>query len=58
MVHFSSPFIKSILTPSIIIRYAAANAKDKGRLQCVIHSAETVFGFSLHFLLNMFTSKT
>ncbi|KAK0148950.1 hypothetical protein N1851_010634 [Merluccius polli] len=40
MVHFYSSIIESILTSSITIWYAAATAKDKGRLQRVIRSAE------------------
>ena len=42
MVHFYSAIIESILTSSMTIWYAAATAKDKCRLQRIIHSAEKV----------------
>ncbi len=38
MVHFYTSIIESILTSSITIWYAAATAKDKGRLKRVICS--------------------
>ena len=47
MVHFYSSIIESILTSSITSWYAAATAKDKGRLQRVIRSAEKVIGCNL-----------
>ncbi|KAI3376780.1 hypothetical protein L3Q82_000375 [Scortum barcoo] len=40
MVHFYTAITESILTTSITIRYVVATAKDKGRLQLIIHSAE------------------
>ncbi|KAL3058223.1 hypothetical protein OYC64_010406 [Pagothenia borchgrevinki] len=40
MVNFYTSIMESILTSSITIWYAAATAKDKGRLQRVIRSAE------------------
>ncbi|KAF7641368.1 hypothetical protein LDENG_00283460, partial [Lucifuga dentata] len=39
--------IESILTSSITVWYAAATAKDKGRLQHIIRSAERVIGCNL-----------
>ncbi len=43
----------SILTFSITIWYAAATAKDKGRLQHIICSAEKVIGCSLTSLQDL-----
>ncbi len=42
LVHFYTAIVESILTSSITIWSAAATAKDKGRLQCIIHSTEKV----------------
>ncbi|KAL6108711.1 uncharacterized protein ACO6RY_11995 [Pungitius sinensis] len=47
MVHFYTAIMGSILCSSITVWYAAATAKDKGRLQCVIRSAERVIGCNL-----------
>ena len=47
MVHFYTAIIESILTSSITIWYAAATAKDKSRLQCIIRTAEKVIGCNL-----------
>ncbi|KAK0131376.1 hypothetical protein N1851_033919 [Merluccius polli] len=58
MVHFYSSIIESILTSSITIWYAAATAKDKGRLQRVIRSAEKVIGCNLPSLQDLYTSRT
>ncbi|KAK0139235.1 hypothetical protein N1851_024165 [Merluccius polli] len=58
MVHFYSSIIESILTSSITIWYAAATAKDKGRLQRVIRSAEKVIGCNLPLLQDLYTSGT
>ncbi|KAK0138683.1 putative RNA-directed DNA polymerase from transposon BS [Merluccius polli] len=58
MVHFYSSIIESILTSSITIWYAAATAKDKGRLQRVIRSAEKVIGCNLPSLQDPYTSRT
>ena len=58
MVHFYSSIIESILTSSITIWYAAATAKDKGRLQRVIRSAEKVIGCNLQLLQDLYTSRT
>ncbi|KAK0153824.1 putative RNA-directed DNA polymerase from transposon BS [Merluccius polli] len=57
MVHFYSA-IESILTSSITIWYSAATAKDKGRLQRVIRSAEKVIGCNLPSLQDLYTSRT
>ncbi len=48
----------SILTSFITIWYAAATAKDKGRLQYIIHSAEKVIGCNLSSLQDLHTSRT
>ena len=56
MVHFYSAIIESILTSSIW--YAAATAKDKCRLQRIIHSAEKVIGCNLPPLHDLYTSRT
>lgn len=58
MVHFYSSIIESILTSSITIWYAAATAKDKSRLQCVILFAEKVIGCNLQSLQDLYTSRT
>ncbi len=58
MVHFYTAIIESILTSSITIWYAAATAKDKGRLQRVIRSAEKVIGCNLPSLQDLYTSRT
>uniref|UniRef100_A0AAQ4RFC3 Reverse transcriptase domain-containing protein n=1 Tax=Gasterosteus aculeatus aculeatus TaxID=481459 RepID=A0AAQ4RFC3_GASAC len=57
MVHFYTA-IESILCSSITVWYAAATAKDKGRLQRVIRSAERVIGCNLPSLQDFFTSRT
>ncbi|KAK9533171.1 hypothetical protein VZT92_008318 [Zoarces viviparus] len=38
LVHFYRAIIESILCSSITVWYAASTAKDKGRLQRIIHS--------------------
>ena len=58
MVHFYTAIIESILTSSITTWYAAATAKDKGRLQRVIHSAEKVIGCNLPPLHDLYASRT
>ncbi|KAK0144339.1 Serine/threonine-protein kinase SMG1 [Merluccius polli] len=58
MVQFYSSIIESILNSSITIWYAAATAKDKGRLQRVIRSAEKVIGCNLPSLQDLYTSRT
>nr|XP_010774725.1 PREDICTED: protein LYRIC [Notothenia coriiceps] len=47
MGNFYTSIMESILTSSITIWYAAATAKDKGRLQRVISSSERVIGCNL-----------
>ncbi|XP_077953082.1 uncharacterized protein LOC120811960 [Gasterosteus aculeatus] len=51
-------FHKSILCSSITVWYAAATAKDKGRLQRVIRSAERVIGCNLPSLQDLFASRS
>ncbi|KAM4595720.1 uncharacterized protein V3H82_003110 [Fundulus diaphanus] len=58
IVHFYSSIIESILTSSITIWYAGATAKDKGRLQRVIRSAEKVIGCNLPSLQDLYASRT
>ncbi|KAL6110148.1 uncharacterized protein ACO6RY_19292 [Pungitius sinensis] len=58
MVHFYTAIMESILCSSITVWYAAATAKDKGRLQRVIHSAERVIGCNLLSLQDLFASRT
>ena len=55
MVHFYSAIIESILTSSITVWYAAA--RDKARLQRIIHSAEKVIGCSLPSLQDLYSSR-
>ncbi|KAK3557111.1 hypothetical protein QTP70_024650, partial [Hemibagrus guttatus] len=40
LVNFYTAIIESILTSSITVWFAAATARDKAKLQRVIHSAE------------------
>ncbi|KAK3519949.1 hypothetical protein QTP70_008652 [Hemibagrus guttatus] len=47
LVNFYTAIIESILTSSITVWFAAATARDKAKLQRVIHSAEKVIGCSL-----------
>ncbi|KAF7641857.1 hypothetical protein LDENG_00270170, partial [Lucifuga dentata] len=58
MVVFYTSIIESILTSSITVWYAAATAKDKGRLQHIIRSAERVIGCNLPSLQDLYTSRT
>ena len=58
MVHFYTAIIESILTSSITIWYATATAKDKSKLQCIIHTAEKVIGCNLPTLEDLHTSRT
>ena len=58
MVHFYTAIIESILTSSITIWYAAATAKDKSRLQCIIRTAEKVISCNLPTLEDLHTSRT
>ena len=57
MVHFYTAIIESILTSSITVWYAAATAKDKSRLQLIIHSAAKVIGCNLPSLQDLHTSR-
>uniref|UniRef100_A0A8C5N999 Reverse transcriptase domain-containing protein n=1 Tax=Gouania willdenowi TaxID=441366 RepID=A0A8C5N999_GOUWI len=57
MVNFYSSIIQSILCSSITIWYAAATAKDKARLQRIIHSAEKVIGCNLPSLQDLYASR-
>uniref|UniRef100_A0AAQ4R345 Alkylated DNA repair protein AlkB homologue 8 N-terminal domain-containing protein n=1 Tax=Gasterosteus aculeatus aculeatus TaxID=481459 RepID=A0AAQ4R345_GASAC len=57
-VHFYPAIIESILCSSITVWYAAATAKDKGRLQHVIRSAERVIGCNLPSLQDLFASRS
>lgn len=58
MVHLYTVIIKSILICSIIVWYTAATNKNKGRLQCIIHSEEKVIGHNLPSLQNLRPSRT
>lgn len=58
MVHFYTAIIESILCSSITIWYAAATAKDKGRLQRIIRTAEKVIGCDLPALRDLYASRT
>ena len=55
---FYTAIIESILTSSITIRYTAATAKDKGRLQCVIRAAERMIGCNLPSLEDLHTFRS
>ncbi|KAK3574221.1 hypothetical protein QTP86_004313 [Hemibagrus guttatus] len=51
LVNFYTAIIESILTSSITVWFAAATARDKAKLQRVIHSAEKGdFNFKLYHL--------
>ncbi|XP_077953556.1 uncharacterized protein LOC144390931 [Gasterosteus aculeatus] len=58
MVCFYKAIIESILCSSITVWYAAATAKDKGRLQRDIRSAERVIGCNRPSLQDLFASRT
>ena len=58
MVHFYTAIIESILTSSITIWYAAATAKDKSRLQRIMHTAEKVIDCNLPTLEDLHTSRS
>ncbi|KAK9516992.1 hypothetical protein VZT92_024891 [Zoarces viviparus] len=58
LVHFYRAIIESILCSSITVWYAASTAKDKGRLQRIIRSAEKVIGCNLPSLQDLFASRT
>ncbi len=56
-VHLYTAITETIIIPSITIWYAAATAKDKGRLQHIC-SAKKVTGCSLPSLQDLYTSRT
>src|SRR4029434_2435340 len=58
MVHFYTCIIESIPTSSITVWFAASTAKDKGRLQQIIRSAEKAIGCDLPSLPDLFHSRT
>ena len=58
MVHFYTAIFESIFTLSITIWYTAATAKDKGRLQRIIRSAEKAIGCNLPSLQDLYVSRT
>ncbi|XP_034060745.1 uncharacterized protein LOC117538897 [Gymnodraco acuticeps] len=58
MVNFYTSIMESILTSSITIWYTATTAKEKGRLQRVIRSAEKVIGCNLPSLHDLHASRT
>ncbi|XP_077948192.1 uncharacterized protein LOC144388929 [Gasterosteus aculeatus] len=53
IVHFYTAIMESILCSFITVWYAAATAKDKGRLQRVIRSAGRVIGCNLPSLQDL-----
>ncbi|KAK3519461.1 hypothetical protein QTP70_029776 [Hemibagrus guttatus] len=55
LVNFYTAIIESILTSSITVWFAAATARDKAKLQHVIHSVEKVIGCSLPSLQELYT---
>ncbi|KAK3550241.1 hypothetical protein QTP86_021288, partial [Hemibagrus guttatus] len=57
LVSFYTAIIESILT-SITVWFAAATARDKAKLQRVIHSAEKVIGCSLPSLQELYVSRS
>ncbi|KAK3549596.1 hypothetical protein QTP86_005348 [Hemibagrus guttatus] len=58
LVNFYTAIIESVLTSSITVLFAAATARDKAKLQCVIHSAEKVIGCSLPSLQELYVSRS
>ncbi|XP_075325281.1 E3 SUMO-protein ligase ZBED1-like [Odontesthes bonariensis] len=58
MVHCYSAIISSILISSITIWYAATTARNKARLQRIIHSPEKVIGCNLPSLQDLYSSRT
>ncbi|KAK3520904.1 hypothetical protein QTP86_003763 [Hemibagrus guttatus] len=58
LVNFYTAIIESILTSSIMVWFAAATARDKAKLQRVIHSAEKVIGCSLPSLQELYVSRS
>ncbi|KAK3523794.1 hypothetical protein QTP70_010036 [Hemibagrus guttatus] len=58
LVNFYTAITESILTSSITVWFAAATARDKAKLQRVIHSAEKVIGCSLSSLQELYVSRS
>ncbi|KAK3559360.1 hypothetical protein QTP86_012769 [Hemibagrus guttatus] len=58
LVNFYTAIIESVLTSSITVWFAAATARDKAKLQRVIHSAEKVIGCSLPSLQELYFSRS
>ncbi|KAK3529058.1 hypothetical protein QTP70_014852, partial [Hemibagrus guttatus] len=58
LVNFYTAIIESVLTSSITAWFAAATARDKAKLQRVIHSAEKVIGCSLPSLQELYFSRS
>ncbi|KAK3553710.1 hypothetical protein QTP70_007500 [Hemibagrus guttatus] len=58
LVNFYIAIIESVLTSSITVWFAAATARDKAKLQRVIHSAEKVIGCSLPSLQELYVSRS
>ncbi|XP_078787170.1 uncharacterized protein LOC144983764 [Oryzias latipes] len=58
LVDFYTAIIESTLTSSITVWFAAATARDKAKLQRVIHSAEKVIGCHLPSLQELHISRT
>ncbi|KAK3518599.1 hypothetical protein QTP70_005474 [Hemibagrus guttatus] len=58
LVNFYTAIIESVLTSSITVWFAAATARDKAKLQRVIHSAEKVIGCSLPSLQELYASRS
>ncbi|KAK3540282.1 hypothetical protein QTP70_029611, partial [Hemibagrus guttatus] len=58
LVNFYTAIIESIITSSIMIWFSAATARDKAKLQRVIHSAEKVIGYSLPSLKELYVSRS
>uniref|UniRef100_A0A3B3HPU9 Reverse transcriptase domain-containing protein n=1 Tax=Oryzias latipes TaxID=8090 RepID=A0A3B3HPU9_ORYLA len=58
LVDFYTAIIESTLTSSITVWFAAATARDKAKLQRVIHSAEKVIGCHLPSLQELLISRT
>ncbi|KAK3561806.1 hypothetical protein QTP86_014386 [Hemibagrus guttatus] len=58
LVNFYTAIIESILTSSITVWFAAATARDKAKLQRVIHSAEKLIGCSLPSLQELYVSRS
>ncbi|KAK3533173.1 hypothetical protein QTP70_012426 [Hemibagrus guttatus] len=58
LVNFYTAIIEPILTSSITVWFAAATARDKAKLQRVIHSAEKVIGCSVPSLQELYVSRS